>query len=371
MTPTQIYQLVNELNKQAYGEKAAVEVADLQGLIALGDFVMNAGATEAYLNTLALRIYQTIFSYRAYYNKLALLVLSDTEYGAILQKISMKLPEMQADPTYSLVDGQSVDHWVVNKPEVVQKLFYTLTPYMLPITIERKALKESFLSASAMESFYGMVYGRLQTALEKTLEDLGHATINNFMAEISEGANNIKLVTMYNNDHGTTLTPAQALRDKDWLRYATGKIKLYSKKMTDLSTMFNQGDIERHTPYDDQNIYIAADFITQSETVSEFEAFHRELVSLNGYRELTWWQNSAPGQELSINVNRASDGKAIAIDNIIGFIHDRDALGIYKRTEDVVSTPVNAFALYYNTVWHERQMWFNDLSENAVMFTAS
>lgn len=371
MTPTQIYELANKLNHAAFGDQAQLEVADLQGLIALGDYVMNAGSTEVFLNTLMLRVYKTIFSYRAYYNKLDLLVLGDEEYGAVVQKISMKLPELQSDPTYSLVDGQSIDHYVVNKPDVVQKLFYTLTPYMLPMTTQRKALKEAFLSAEAMESFLSLVYGRVQTILEKTLEDLARATISNFMAEISDTTQHVKLLTMYNNDTGASLTPATALRTADFLRYCIGKIKLYSKKMTDLTTMFNQGDIERHTPYEFQNIYMSADFITQSETISEYAAFHREFVSLDGYRDMTFWQNSTAGNETSINVNRASDGTAVEINNIIGFIHDRDALGIYKRSEDVVSTPVNAFALYYNTVWHERQMWFNDVSENAVMFTVS
>ena len=50
-------------------------------------------------------------------------------------------------------------------------------------------------------------------------------------------------------------------------------------------------------------------------------------------------------------------------------IHDRDALGVYKIDEDVLTTPVNAAGAYYNTYWHEKQLRFIDLSENIVIFT--
>ena len=59
----------------------------------------------------------------------------------------------------------------------------------------------------------------------------------------------------------------------------------------------------------------------------------------------------------------------MTISGILAILHDRDALGIYKIYEDIATTPINARGMYYNTFWHEKQLWFNDLSENFIYFT--
>ena len=100
----------------------------------------------------------------------------------------------------------------------------------------------------------------------------------------------------------------------------------------------------------------------------QYAAFNEELVSVDKtYEKIAFWQ--AAQNPAAISVDRASDGTATAVNNIIGIVHDRDALGMYRRDEEVLTTPVNAAGMYYNQFWHERQLWFNDLSENFVYFT--
>ena len=64
------------------------------------------------------------------------------------------------------------------------------------------------------------------------------------------------------------------------------------------------------------------------------------------------------------------DGKTDkTIENVVGILFDREGIGTFRQEEKVLTTPVNARGAYYNTFWHEKQMWFNDMSENAVIFT--
>ena len=72
---------------------------------------------------------------------------------------------------------------------------------------------------------------------------------------------------------------------------------------------------------------------------------------------------------MNINVKRISDGTAENVENIVAVLHDRDALGMFRDEEEVLTTPVNAAGLYYNTYYHARQIWFNSLDENFVFFT--
>lgn len=364
MDVTQIYSIVNDAAQQSMGQ-TAVAVQDLQGLISLGNSIISSqNNSELFLNSLAQRIGKTIFSYRQYENMFSDMVLDDFAWGAIMQKIKISMPEAEADEQYSLVNGKAVDHYKVNKPVVRQKLFITETPLQWHITIQRSLLREAFLSETAMGSFIGYIFGEVQNAMELALENLGHLCLANFAAETTH---EIKLVTNYNAATTSTLTASDCIYDEKFLRYAVAQIKQYSKNMRSMSTAYNDGSETRHTPFADQKLRILSSFQTTLETQVQYAAFNEKFVSLDGFTEVNYWQGEQTPDK--IIVKRASDGTETTINNVVGFLHDRDALGIFKKTEDVLTTPVNAAAAYYNTYWHEKQLWFNDLSENFVMFT--
>ena len=120
MDTNQIYQLVNAVNQEAFGANA-LSVKDTAGLVSLGNTILSSNAnTEAFLNVLVQRVGRTIISYRRYQSKLADMVRDNFEWGAILQKIRVHMPEAEDDESYDLVDGQSVDHYKVAKPDVEQ-----------------------------------------------------------------------------------------------------------------------------------------------------------------------------------------------------------------------------------------------------------
>ena len=183
MAANQIYSIVNSIANQAFGN-TALTVVDEGDLIALGDTVLSSSTnTENFLNTLVQRIGKTIVSYRRYKSAFSGLVLSDMEYGNIVQKLKVSMPAAEADESYGLTDGYSVDHYKVAKPGVWQKLFTTETPYQLHVTIQRVHLKEAFLSGGAMESFISAIFGEVQNKIEVSLETLGRNALNNFIGE--------------------------------------------------------------------------------------------------------------------------------------------------------------------------------------------
>lgn len=367
MDTNQIYALVNSVVGQALGSTALTAV-DAQGLVSLGNTVLSSSTnTEAFLNTLIQRIGRTIISYRAYTNKLGDMVLNDFEYGAILQKIKVAMPSAVEDPSFGLTNGQAVDHYKVAKPSVTQKLFVTRSPYMFQITVQREHLKEAFESESAMGGFLSAIFGEVQNAIELALEDLGRTCIANYIAEVTGGSRQINLVTAYNTITGGELTAATAIYDAGFLRYAVKQISLISKKMTDMSSLYNDGNATRHTPKAEQKLRVLSDFQSSLETVVQYSAFNKEMVELKAFSEINFWQSAAtPG---SVKIKRASDGVEKTVANIVAVLADREAMGIYKKEEVVATTPVNAAGLYYNTFYHEKQLWFNDLSENAIVFT--
>ena len=383
MDTNQIYAIVNEVNAEAFGS-TDIDVVDAQGLVSLGDTVLSSTTnTESFLNTLVQRIGRTIISFRQYRNKLGDMVLTDFEYGAILQKIRVHLVDAETDPAYDLTDGESVDPWTINKPDVEQKLFVTRTPYMFSVTIARKQLREAFLSEASMGAFIGAIFGQVRNSLEVSLENLGRVCIANMIGEFTPGTpaggsattlnHEVPLCTLYNTERGFESGDAgfvdedTCLFDADFLRYAVSIIKSYSDMFTDMSVQYNDGSIETFTPREDQRLKILSRFERVLESVVQYSAFHDDMVRLDAYSVINFWQSA---QDPSyVMVERASDGAQIIKTHIVGVLYDRDALGIYKRDEDVLTTPVNAKGLYYNTFYHQIELWFNDTSENFVYFT--
>ena len=368
MTTEQIYTLVNEVNAEAFGSNN-LTVVDTSSLISLGTTVLSSSTnTEAFLNTLAQRIGRTILRFREYRNKLGDMVLNDFEYGAILQKIKVVMPQAEEDQMYDLVDGSAIDHYVVAKPQVDQKLFVTRTPYQFHITIQRETLKEAFLSESAMGSFIGVIFGEVRNALEVSLENLSRVTLATAIAETYNTSRVFNLVSEYNSLYGTSLTQVTAVKDPDFMRYAIKMINIVVDAMQDMSVNYNDGSFETFTPKEDMRVKVLSLFQRSLETVVEYAAFHDQFVRPDiDYTTINYWQASTNPTDISIT--RPSDGETVNMTDVVCLIHDRDAMGVYKIEEDVLTTPVNAAGAYYNTYWHEKQLRFIDLSENFFVFT--
>lgn len=376
MNTNQIYTILNDVVAQGVGSDAIAAVNN-QNLVSLGNAVLSStDATEGFLNALLLRIGRTIVRYRKYENKLKGMILDDLEWGGVVQKIRISMVDAETDPSFDLVDGQSVDPWVINKPDVQQKLFVTRTPYMYNITIQRRQLKEAFLSEDAMGRFIAGVFGEVRNAIDLGLERLARNAFNNMIAE-SYGAtaaapkqNVVNLGTLYRAINANAPATADGLmNDNDFLRFAVSTINTRIDMLQEMSVL-NTPDanaLPTFTPKDRMHVYIMSGFKRRLETVVQYAAFNEMLVDVAGNETLTYLQSAQ--SPYSIDVERASDGTEITVDNIIGVVYDRDACGAYKFDEEVATTGLNARGLYYNTVYHMQQLWFNDLSENFVVFT--
>ena len=368
MTTEQIYTLVNEVNAEAFGTNA-ISVVDTSTLISLGNTVLSSSTnTEAFLNTLAQRIGRTILRFRDYRNKLGDMVLNDFEYGAVLQKIKVVMPHAEEDQMYDLTDGQAIDHYVVAKPVVDQKLFVTRTPYQFHITVQRETLKEAFLDESAMGSFIGIVFGEVRNAIEVSFENLGRVTLATAIAE-TYGTSRIRhLVTEFNTLYSSSYTKDDFLVTEQCMRWAIKEINSTIDAMQDMSSLYNDGSFETFTPKEDMRCKMINSFKRALETMVEYAAFHDQFVRPDiDVSGINYWQ--AAQTPMTVKIKRPSDSTDITVDNAVALIHDRDAMGVYKIDEDVLTTPVNAAGAYYNTYWHEKQLRFIDLSENFVVFT--
>lgn len=368
MAVKQIYDIVNAVNSQTMGV-TDLTVVDEQGLISLGQTVLTTnGLADTWLNSLAQRIGRTIISFREYKSKYSDMVLDSMQWGNIVQKIKVSMPEATEDESYTLVDGKSIDMYKVANPKVTQSFFTTETPYQFFVTIKREQLEEAFTSEPSMYGFIGAIYGEVQNAIELSLEGLARNCINNFIAECNATDRQINLLKLYNTETNKSLTVDTCLHDKEFLAFCVSRINLISKYMENMTKIYNNGTETRHTPKSLQHLRVLEDFESRLETVVQYQAFRDGYVKLNNYHTTSFWQSIK--NPYSLSVKRASDKAVITYDNtkILAVLYDRDALGLYKKDSWNSTTPFNSAGGYYNTYYHHKELYFNDLSENFVVF---
>ena len=372
MDTNQIYDIVNAVAQETMGE-SALAATDTASLVAMGNAVLSSSTnTEAFIDTLVQRIGRTMISYRPYKSKLGLMAVSDMTMGAIMQKIKVKMPTAVEDVTTQLIDGQSIDQYIISKPQATQKLFVKRTPYTFYITIQKKWLREAFTSETAMGSFISAIYGQVENALELSQENLARLCMANFMATISTDGNRvINLVTLYNATSGESVTASDALINEAFLRFAIGIMNNVSRKMETMSVLYNDGSETRHSPQSDQRFVSIIDFQTALETQVQWAAFHDKYVKKQNGIEVPYWQaaQSPYNIDLVIEGDDPEQEEHTTLSNIVAFIHDRDALGTYRKEVEVATTPLNARGLYTNQFWHMNDLYFNDITENGVIFT--
>lgn len=386
VTAKQIYKIVNEVAQQAMGQKT-ISVVDNAGLIALGNTVLSSDATKNnFINALTDRIGRTIVSFRAYHSHFPDFERDSIEWGNILQKLKIGMPEAEKDDSYDLVNGTSVDQYKVNRTSVNQLLFTTETPWQTHITVHLDALEKAFVDSNAMGAFISGMFGEVQNRIELAMENLSMDCVNNYIAEIFTSPSTastrvIKLVTEYKDKTGVdhTTEPLSALDDEEFLKYVVRRINTISTTMEYMTHgRYNtapDGSIptkaySRHTPKSEQRMMLFIDLVNALKTNINSKAFNMEQVAIDiPFQTVPFWQSIDKPSGISIKT-ASGRGESSGVNEslVMGILYDRDAMGTFKKKYTSLTTPINAAGKYYNVFYHMITMYYNDLTENAVVF---
>lgn len=379
MQVDQVYTLVNEVVKQAYGEEA-VTATDLTGLIAMGNTVLSSETNvDAFNHALIDRIGRVVISSRVYNREGMDIMMNTFEYGCIMQKITVQPMDAVVAPQWGLTSGQSVDQYLITKADVKQKLFDGLTVWEIDITIPDYQLKTAFTSAEAMAAFIDSIFMAMSNSLELQLERVGEMAVANFIGEkiyaqsdsSVKGIHAVYALQAYNTLTGNTLTADKALTDNDFLKYLARQINLFVDRFRKMSKLFNTDGFARFTPRDLVRVTMLADFTTAVTTYLQSDTFHKELVALPLYREIPYWQGSGITYDFAetstIDIT-TSDGHVVKQDGVVCLINDIEAIGMTCDNRRIRSSPPNGRGEYTNYFSKADIRYYNDLSENAIVF---
>jgi hypothetical protein len=371
----QIYTLMNSITKEILGDEIVVE-EDLSNVVDIGNEVINASAMDKYVKTLVDHIGKVIFVNRPYAGSAPSVLMDGWEYGSILQKITYDgLPEATENETWELEDGKSYDPNIFTQPTVSSKFFSKRTTFEIPMSFAERQVKSAFDSVSQLNAFFSMIHDAIEKSMTVKTDGLVTRTINNMIAETlasSKPAVAVNLLELYKAKFPSeeTLTAANCIYSPEFIRYASFIMKLYSDRMSKLSTIFNCGGKERFTSKDLQHIVLLAEFESAAGVYLQSDTFHNEFTALPSADSVPFWQGSGTDYAFEttskIHVSTAS-GKKVEQGGILGIIFDRDALGVSNFNRRVTSD-YNPKGEFYNNWFKADAGYFNDFNENFVVF---
>ena len=371
----QIYPLVNEATNEALGVEGLV-LEDLSNIVEVGNAVFNANAMDKYVKALVNRIGKIIFVNRVYEGSAPSVLMDGWEYGSVMQKVSMGLPEATENETWELTDGQSYDPHIFHAPKgVVAKYYNKYVTFEIDMSFTENQLKMSFNSVTELNGFISMLYTQVENSMTVKLDELIRRTINNMIAETvhtNNGARAINLLTLYKAAYpaDTAITAATALNNPDFIRFAAYIIKVTHGRMRTMSTVFNEGNQPRHTPTDMSHIVLLEDFASGADVFLQSNTFHDELSALPTAERVPYWQGSGTSYAFAdvskINVKTAN-GNVVEQGGILGVMFDRWALGV-ANIERKVTSQYTPNAEFFTNFYKYKAAYFNDFNENFVVF---
>lgn len=375
-TVNQIFNIVNDVAKQTFGEKA-ISVVDTSTLVALGDEVLRSDEnTENFTNTLVDRIGRTVFSTRAYTTDNAEgMVREPFEYGCILQKIYVDLPDAKENNSWEIGKGNYTPTFApVIKPTLKQKLFNKQTTWEIDVTIPDFMLRTAFTSATEMAVLIDAIFTSMENMMQIALENNKNLTRANFIASklhSNKPCGAINLLHLYNTLTSQTLTVDACMRDLGFLKWSTQQINLWAKRLSKMSTLFNDEGYKRFTPQSDLIVNVLQDYDSAINSYLQSDTYHNEMTKIaSSYSTVPYWQGSGLNytfEDTSKIDVKIDETTTITESGIIAVLYDRDAMGvtITERRGTTQRNNKDEYTDYFNKATYG---YFNDLSENGIVF---
>lgn len=371
--------ILNNIRKQVTGEEP-ISIVDETQFISVATTLLQAGY-DPVLNSITQMVTRTIFSIRPYNRKFGGIKVDSETWGSIVRKLSIADKDWDQDVRFELVDGESVDMYKVNKPNVLQTNFYGQNVFEKNYTIFRDQLDNAFSGSGEFGRFMAMVVQNVSDMIEQAHESIARMTIANFIGGKIQANNGVfHVLTEYNAQTGLSLDSTSVYAPEnfaDFIKWLYARVATLTGLMTERSQEFQinitDKEINRHTPYELQKVYMYAPLLNEMNARVLADAYHEDFLEYADVEAVNYWQSIETPDKLMVKPSYMGtdgiivEGEEATIENLIGVVFDRDALGYTTVHNWSGTTPFNAKGGYWNTFHHFTERWYNDFTEKGII----
>jgi len=371
--------LLNAIHTQVTGE-AGIAPTDVSGFISVATATLKAGY-DPVINAISQVIGRTIFSIRPYSAKFRGILMDSQKWGAITRKIAISDKPMEDNKAFDLIDGQSVDMYEVNKPNVIQFNLYGSDTFSKSITIYRDQLDNAFRGPDEFGSFMTLITQNALDMIEQSKESMARLALDNFIAGKIDANNGvIHLLSEYNQDVGGSYT-AVTIKDPAnfpaFIKWAYARIATLTNMMTERSQMYQVQvtghELNRHTPFERQKVYLLNWLLNNIDARVLAETYNYKFLEFADVEAVNYWQAIQNPNQISITPTvlqadgSLDTGSAVTQSNVMGVIFDEEAIGITVMNEFTGLTPLNVRGEYWNQYFNYVIRYFNDFTEKGIV----
>lgn len=391
----QLSKVLTAITNQATGASNIAPV-DTASFVSVAHMALKTGY-DPLTTAISQVLSRTIFSVRPYTRKFRGLNVSNQRYGNHVRKLLTIDKPFEDDDRFKLTDEESIDQYKVNKPKVLQTNFYGANVYQKSVTIYKDQLDCAFSSPDEFASFISMIMQNASDMIEQAHEETARATIGNLiagiyametaenpetnMAKANGGRRAVNLLTLYNQERGATLTVADVFKVENFegfVKFAFSTINTIADLMTDRNTLFSsqltEYPIIRHTSKDRMKFYLYTDLVNKINSEVYSTVFNPDFLKMVDFERVNFWQAALSPSAVKVKPTVLKkdgmliDAGTIEIQNVFGVLFDEEAAGYTTVNEWSQPSPFNAKGGYYNQFWHFTDRYWNDFTENAVVF---
>lgn len=374
--------LLNTIVNQATG-KTALSSTATKDFVSVANTALGI-ATDTLLSSISQTLSKTIFSVRPYEAKFKGLMKDEIRFGNHVRKLNIGDKDWENDVRYDLVDGESIDDQIVSNPAILQTNFYGQNVYSRHYTVYRDQLNIALSSEEEFQRFITMIVQNCSDMIEQCHESTARMTLANFIGgKVKGDVNNvIHLVTKYNEVSGTTLTTETVRQPSNFvpfIKWAFGYIGYLSGMLTERSRKFHINvtgkEISRHTPQNKQKLYLFSEYLKDMDASVLSSVYNDNYLKFTDYEQVNFWQSIDTPDGISVKASYmkpdgtiATDDTGTATGNIFGVLFDEEAVGVTTCGQWSSASRFNARGGYTNFWYHFNDRYYNDFTENGIVF---
>lgn len=392
----QVSTVLNAIQAQVTGKVGPTPINGAE-FATVARTVLQTGMEKVY-NALGVVLGRTIFSERPYNRKFRGLEVTDGEFKLHTRKIQVADAEFEDNETTNPPvqytgstsgDGESVDQQKIKKARVLQTNYYGMNTYQDHYTIFDEQLEVAFSSPDELAQFISLITLNVSNRFEQARENFARYTLLNYLTALyasresdplsSANEHAINLLAEYNAATGgsyTTETIYAPENVQGFMKFAFALIKQVCAEMTERSIKYQYPiggglTITRHTPYEDQRIFLLSSERFSMEASVLSSVFNDQYLKKTFTEDVSFWQNIKQPARVTFNPYRNYPTLGSAgdqnIPHVFGVIFDRDACGYSVVRSTFKPAPYNAAGDYRNFFLKDYHKNFQDWTEKGVL----
>ena len=374
--------ILQAIINQATG-KQNISLASTEAFVSVANIALGI-STDTLLSSISQTLSRTIFSIRPYEAKFKGLMKDEQRFGNHVRKLNIGDNDWENDVRYDLVEGKSIDDQIVSNPKILQTNFYGQNVYSRHYTVYRDQLNIALSSEEEFQRFITMIVQNCSDMIEQCHESTARMTLANFIGgKVKGDVNNvIHLVTKYNDVAGTELTTdtvRQPANFVPFIKWAFGYIGYLSGMLTERSQKFHinvtEKEISRHTPQNRQKLYLFSEYLKDMDASVLSSVYNDNYLKWADHEQVNFWQSIETPDGISIKASYMKPDGTVETDttgtstsNIFGVLFDEEAVGITTCGQWSSASRFNARGGYTNFWYHFNDRYYNDFTENGIVF---